>query len=46
MYNELQKREFFLLNFGKFLIENKQIPIDIFFEPYMNQLMNCKNYNL
>ena len=46
MYNELQKREFFLLNFEKFLKEHKQIPIDIFFEPYIDQLKNCRDYNL
>ena len=46
MYDDLQKREIFLLHFEKFLIEHKQIPLDIFFEPYMNQLMNSKNYNL
>ena len=46
MYNELQKREFFLLNFEKFIKEHKLIPIDIFFEPYIYQLQSCKNYNL
>ena len=46
MYDDLQKREVFLLHFETFLIEHKQIPTDIFLEPYMNQLKNCKNYNL
>ena len=46
MYDDLQKREIFLLHFETFLIENNQIPIDIFFEPYINHLNNCKNYNL
>ena len=43
--NEL-KREIFLENFEKFFNENQNIPIDILFEPYLNQLLKCKNYGL
>ena len=46
MYDDLQRREIFLLHFEKFLLEQKQIPIDIFFEPYMDTLKNTKNYNI
>ena len=46
MYDDLQRREIFLINFQTFLIEHKQIPLDIFLEPYMDRLKNCENYNL
>ena len=46
MYDELEKREIFLINFGQFLNEHKMIPLDIFFEPYFSKLKQCKNYNL
>ena len=46
MYDELQKREIFLLNFENFLMEHKEMPIDILLEPYLNKLKNTKNYNL
>ena len=46
MYDDLEKREIFLLNFEHFLLENIQIPIDIFFKPYINHLKNTKSYNL
>ena len=46
MYDDLQRREIFLLHFEKFLLEHKQIPIDIFFEPYLNTLINTKNYSI
>ena len=46
MYDDLQRREIFLYHFEKFLLEHKQIPIDILFEPYMSTLKNTKNYNI
>lgn len=46
MYDELEKREIFLLNFIQFLRSHKQMPLDIFFEPFINKLSDCENYNL
>ena len=45
-YNNEEKREFFLQNFEKFFNEEQQIPIDIFLEPYINQLNTADNYSL
>jgi hypothetical protein len=46
MYDDLQRRELFLDNFENFLLEHKEMPIDIFLEPYLNKLRNTNNYNL
>ena len=46
MYDELEKREIFLLNFIQFLKSHKQMPLDIFFEPFINKLSDCENYSL
>ncbi len=46
MYDDLPRREIFLLNFENFALEHKEMPIDIFLEPYLNKLKNTKNYNL
>ena len=46
MYDDLQKREIFLLNFENFLLEHKEMPLDILLEPYFNILKNTNNYNL
>jgi hypothetical protein len=46
MYDELEKREIFLLNFIQFLKSHKQMPLDIFFEPFIKKLSDCENYNL
>ena len=45
-YDNIFKREIFLENFEKFFNENKDIPIDIFLEPYLNKLNSCQNYGL
>ena len=45
LYDDIFKREFFLDNFEKFLNEQQQIPIDIFLEPYLKQLLSVDNYN-
>ena len=45
-YDNIFKRELFLENFEKFFNENKDIPIDIFLEPYLNKLNSCHNYDL
>ena len=46
MYDDIIRREIFLINFENFLNEQKQIPLDIFFEPYINQIKVCNNYNI
>ena len=46
MYDDLPRREIFLINFQNFLIEQKQIPLDIFLDPYMDKLKNGENYNI
>ena len=46
MYDDIIRREIFLINFENFLNEQKQIPLDIFFEPYINQIKGCNNYNI
>ena len=46
MFDDLKKREIFLINFQNFLIEHKEIPMDIILDPYMDKLNNCNNYNL
>ena len=45
-YNNEIKREFFLINFENFFNEEQQVPIDIFFEKYINKLMTVDNYAL
>ena len=45
-YSNEEKREFFLQNFEKFFNEEQQVPIDIFLEPYINQLNTADNYSL
>ena len=45
-YNNEEKREFFLENFEKFFNDEQQVPIDIFLEPYINQLNSADNYTL
>ena len=45
-YNNEEKREFFLANFEAFFNEEQQVPIDIFLEPYINQLNTSDNYSL
>ena len=46
LYDNVYKREIFLENFDKFFNTQNEIPIDIFFEPYLNQLKSVQNYNL
>ena len=46
MYDDIIRREIFLENFENFLNDQKQVPIDIFFEPYINKINKCNNYNL
>ena len=46
LYDDIYKREFFLENFEKFFNNQQQIPIDIFLDPYINQLNSVQNYNL
>ena len=45
-YNDIYKRQFFLDSFQNFFIEQQQIPIDIFLEPYISQISSVKEYNL
>ena len=45
-YNNEEKREFFLENFENFFNDEQQVPIDIFLEPYINQLNTADNYTL
>ena len=45
-YDNEEKREFFLLNFEKFFNIEQQVPIDIFFDKYINKLNIIDNYNL
>ena len=44
-YDDVYKREFILENFEKFFNNEQQIPIDIFLNPYLNQLNSTQNYN-
>jgi hypothetical protein len=46
MYEDLPKREVFLLNFENFLLEHKEMPLDILLEPYLYKLKSTKNYDL
>ena len=46
MYDDIIRREIFLINFENFLNEEKQVPLDIFLESYINKIKNCSNYNL
>ena len=46
MYDDIEKREIFLLNCFQFLKEHKTIPLDIFLEPYISLLRQTNNYNL
>ena len=46
MYDDIIRREIFLANFENFLNEQKQIPLDIFFEQYINKIKTSNNYNL
>ena len=46
MYDDIIRREIFLINFENFLCEQKQVPLDIFFESYMNKIKICNNYFL
>lgn len=45
-YNDIDKRQFFLDSFQKFFNEQQQIPIDIFLEPYISQIISVQDYNL
>ena len=45
-YDNEEKREFFLVNFEKFFNSEQQVPIDIFFEKYINKLNIIDNYIL
>ena len=45
-YNDIYKRQFFLDSFQKFFNEQQQIPLDIFLEPYISQIISVQNYNL
>ena len=45
LYDDIYKREFILENFEKFFNNEQQIPIDIFLNPYLNQLNSTQNYN-
>ena len=42
-YENEEKREFFLVNFEKFFNSEQQVPIDIFFEKYINKLNEILN---
>ena len=46
MYDDIIRREIFLINFENFLNEQKQIPLDIFFEPYASKIKITNNYNI
>ena len=45
-FDNEEKREFFLINFEKFFNSEPQVPIDIFFEKYLNKLNSVDNYAL
>ena len=45
-YNNEEKREYFLINFERFFNNEQQVPIDIFFEKYLNKLNAVDNYIL
>ena len=45
-YDNEEKREFYLLNFEKFFNSEQQVPIDIFFDKYINKLNIIDNYIL
>ena len=45
-YNNEEKREFFLINFERFFNSEQQVPLDIFFEKYLNKLNAVDNYIL
>ena len=45
-YDNEIKREIFLENFEMFFNNNRDIPIDILLEPYLNKINGCKNYGL
>ena len=45
-YDNEEKRELFLLNFEKFFNTEQQVPIDIFFDKYINKLNIIDNYIL
>ena len=46
MYDDIIRREIFLINFENFLNDQKQVPLDIFFDPYMNKIKITSDYNL
>ena len=46
MYDDIIRREIFLINFENFLNEQKQVPLDIFFDPYINKIKTSNGYNL
>ena len=46
MYDDIIRREIFLVNFEYFLNEQKQIPLDIFFESYINKIKSSNDYDL
>ena len=46
MYDDIIRREIFLENFENFFNEQKQVPLDIFFDPYINKIKSCNNYNI
>ena len=46
MYDDIIRREIFLINFENFLNDQKQVPLDIFFDPYMNKIKMTSDYNL
>ena len=46
MFNIIQKREIFLLNFMNFFHRLQQVPVDIFFNPYLKEIKENKNYEL
>ena len=45
-YDNEEKRELYLLNFEKFFNSEQQVPIDIFFDKYINKLNIIDNYIL
>ena len=46
LFDVIQKREVFLKNFMDFFHCLQQVPVDIFFNPYLKELKEKKNYNL
>ena len=46
MYDDIIRREIFLINFENFLNEEKQVPLDIFFDSYISKIKICNNYFL